>query len=106
MNLQTIKKYVFELIMTLSQKKSLFSSKKIERFVSFNSAVTIIWVYFIVKLFCLVDCELTSTDVVLLSGTLLGYGGYNLYQTERAKKAERKDDRDDNTNDKINEIIS
>lgn len=98
--------YFFELLMTFSQKKSLFSSKKIERFFAFISAVFIIWIYFIIKAFCLFDCAFTTTDVVLLSGVLFGYGGWNMHQTEKAKTMERKDDRKDTTNDTINEIIS
>jgi hypothetical protein len=82
------KKYLYEWLMTFSQKKSLFSSKKMERFVAFKSAILIIWIYFVVKVFCLFECDFTSTDAVLLSGTLFGYGGYNLWQTEKSKRNE------------------
>lgn len=80
-----IKSIIFEWLMTLSSKDSLFSSKRIERFAAFTLGVGMIIVYFAVKVFCLVDCEMTSTDVILLSGTLLAYGGYNMHKTEKSK---------------------
>lgn len=73
-------KSIKEFLLTFSKDKSLFSSKKIERFFSFGGAISIILTYFIVKLFCLVNCEMSIYDVLLLSGTLLTYGGFTTKQ--------------------------
>ncbi len=72
-----------EFILTFSKQKSLLSSKKIERFWAFAGAYGIILIYFIVKLFCLVSCELDVSTVLLLSGTLLTYGAYNTTQIRK-----------------------
>lgn len=80
-----IKELIKEWILTYSSKKSFFSSKKIERAFSFKSALLIIWIWFIVKLFCLVDCDLTATDILLVVTPLLGYGGYAMLRTEKSK---------------------
>lgn len=78
-----IKKVIKDLYATLSAHKSYLSSKRLERFV-FTIAVLAMelgaFVFFIHK------GTLTSTDVVMLITPLLLAAGYNMSQTEKAKK--------------------
>jgi len=74
----TIKEFGNELLMTFSSKKSLFSSKKIERFISYTLATSILACFACLKLAC-VECvaSLDATSIILISGTLYGYGAFN-----------------------------
>lgn len=85
--IESIKELITEWGLTLSSKKGLLSSKRIERFIAFTLACLIIFIYFIVKVFCLVECNMTATDVILLSGALFTYGGFSMVKTEQSKKS-------------------
>ncbi len=73
--------YWYEFIMTFSNRKSLFSSKKIERFIVFWVFLTLTVVYLMINI-----RTLESWDFVEISALWLVYGGYNSLMTLRDKK--------------------
>lgn len=90
--LENLKIAAKELILTLSNKGSKLSSKRIERMFLMGSVFTISlgsWVYFMYK------GMLTSTDVTVIIIPLLGAAGYSSFRTYTDKKLEN------NTNDDI-----
>lgn len=88
----TIKEFGNELLMTFSSKKSLFSSKKIERFFAFSVAMLMIVVYFSLRVSCHECVERFPTmDVILLSSTVLAYAGYTMAKSIQEKKEENHD---------------
>ena len=70
-----------ELLLTLSNEKSLFSSKKLERAVVFYVfiVISVIYVFLNIK-------ELETLDLLQIVGVWLAYGGYNTYQNYKDKK--------------------
>jgi hypothetical protein len=77
--------YFYELIMTFSNKKSLFSSKKIERFIVF-------WVFLIMTItYMTINMRtLEAWDFVEISALWLVYGGYNSLMSLRDKKIDKE----------------
>jgi len=75
--------YFKELIMTFSNKKSLFSSKKIERFIVFNVFIILTIIYVFKNL-----NTLDSFEFVQIIGIWLAYGGYNSLMNLRDRKLE------------------
>lgn len=73
--------YWRELVMTFSNQKSLFSSKKIERFIVFWTFLALT-VYYIVKNIH----EMDSLEFVEVIGLWLAYGGYNSMLNLRDRK--------------------
>lgn len=73
-----------ELIWTFSDKKSLFSSKKIERAIVFMTFLTLTIIYLINNLH-----ELESLELVEITALWLAYGGYNSAMNYRDKKLDR-----------------
>ena len=73
--------YWQEFIMTFSTRKSLFSSKKIERFIVF-------WVFLILTIvYVSMNFDrLEAWDMVEITALWLGYGSYNTLMTLRDKK--------------------
>ena len=67
--------------MTFSTRKSLFSSKKIERFIVF-------WVFLILTIvYVSMNFDrLEAWDMVEITALWLGYGSYNTLMTLRDKK--------------------
>jgi hypothetical protein len=72
-----------EFILTLSNKSSLFSSKKIERCIIFNFLFLFTLIYISVNM-----VKLSSSDFIQIIVVWLSYGGWNTYQTYRDKKFE------------------
>lgn len=70
-----------EILNTFSNKKSFFSSKRIERCITFLTVLilTIIFIAINIK-------KLTAVDFTAVIGVLLVYGGYNTYQISKDKK--------------------
>lgn len=82
-----------EFLLTFSNLKSKYSSKKIERFISFTLAMSMIITFYIVSLFfcALIEpCKIDAKDVAFLSGIILAYGGYNTKQIFNDKKTENE----------------
>ena len=75
---QLFKRICYELAMTFSNKESLISAKRIERFISYTIATAILACFACLKLVC-VECvsSLDATSIILISGTLYGYGAFN-----------------------------
>lgn len=73
--------YFNEFLLTFSNKKSLFSSKKIERFIVFNVFLAIT-IYYIIRNISVI-APLEFVEVV---GLWLVYGGYNSIMNYRDKK--------------------
>lgn len=73
--------YFREFVYTFSNKKSLFSSKKIERFIVFNVFLVLSIVYIIKN----ID-EMDSMSFIEIVGLWLFYGGYNSLMSLRDKK--------------------
>jgi hypothetical protein len=81
-----------ELYLTFSAKKSLLSSKKIERFCTFFPATAMIVIYFTCHVLCFKCANLINVgEVVLLSTTLYGYGAYNTWRIEKDKQQAKND---------------
>lgn len=84
------KKIISEIGLTFSVKKSLLSSKKIERFVSFSLGTGMVLFYYLGRQFCWhCTSDIDVNDVLILSGLLFTYGGFNTFQIAKDKK---KDD--------------
>ncbi len=73
--------YKKELIMTFSNQKSLFSSKKIERFVVFITFLVLSVVFIAMNIH-----EMESMEFIEVIGLWLAYGGYNSFMNLRDKK--------------------
>lgn len=80
---KNIKKVAKDIYETFSSKKSFLSSKRLERFALVSISLTIILGTVI---FLAAKGTLTATDALMLAGLLLTAAGYNLTQTEKAKK--------------------
>jgi len=85
----TIKEFANELLLTFSKKSSLFSSQKIERFLSFSPSILIIVTYFCIRVMKIISREDLSVDeVAILVGLLLSYGGWTTKQIQNDKAKE------------------
>ena len=73
--------YFREFVYTFSNKKSLFSSKKIERFIVFNVFLVLTIVYVVKNIH-----EMDSMSFIEIVGLWLFYGGYNSLMSLRDKK--------------------
>ena len=83
-----IRKGAFELLKTLSDKVSFFSSKRLERF-TFTALVVL--GYSTLIIYEVVKDKFTATEFTIASAPLLAAAGYNLYKSEQAKKADGND---------------
>ena len=74
------------MILTFSNKKSLLSSKKIERFIVFNVflVLTILYVWKNID-------DLESRDFIEITLVWLAYGGYNSFMNMKDRKMEKQD---------------
>ncbi len=79
--------FVYEFIMTFSNKKSLFSSKKIERFIVF-------WTFLIITTsFIIINIRtLEAWDFVEIVALWLAYGGYNSLMSLKDRKSDKNDE--------------
>jgi hypothetical protein len=75
--------YFKELILTFSNKKSFFSSKRIERFIVFNVFLVLTVVYVVRNIE-----DLDSFGFIQIVGLWLAYGGYNSLMNLRDRKFE------------------
>ena len=66
--------------LTFSNKKSLLSSKRIERFVVFSTMLAVT-LFFLVK--NIWKCELNATDFAIVIGLWMGYAGFNTVQIKK-----------------------
>lgn len=74
--------YVNELVMTFSTRKSLFSSKKLERFVVFIVFLSMTVAYLIINI-----RTMSAMEFVEVCALWLAYGGYNSFMNHKDKKA-------------------
>jgi hypothetical protein len=87
----TLKEFINQSLLTFSTKKSYFSSKKIERFISFTLGVGMVFFYYIGRQFCWkCSSEIDVNDVLILSGLLFTYGGFNTFQIAKDKKTDNE----------------
>lgn len=77
--------YWKEFVLTFSNKKSLFSSKKIERAIVFNVFLVITVIYIIKNI-----SNLRPIELVEITGLWLVYGGYNSVMNYRDRKMEKE----------------
>jgi len=75
--------YLKELILTFSNKKSFFSSKRIERFIVFNVFLVLTVIYVVRNIE-----DLDSFGFIQIVGLWLAYGGYNSLMNLRDRKFE------------------
>jgi hypothetical protein len=80
-----MKNLIDEFLLTLSNKKSLLSSKRIERFAVFSIMLASTIGYVITHL---IKCSMTSTDLMLVVGGWLSYAGFNTLQIKKDKQNE------------------
>lgn len=73
--------YFHHLLLTFTTQSSLFSSKKIERFLIFCAFMTITVIYVAMNI-----NEIKALELVELIGLWLAYGGWNTFQGYRDKK--------------------
>ena len=79
-------KFISEVMLTFSTKESFFSSKKIERFVVFVLGVGMIIFYYLGRQLCWkCTAQIEVNDVLVLSGLLFAYGGFNTFQISKDK---------------------
>lgn len=76
------KKLILEWLKTFSQRASLFSSKKMERFVFGGFYILMCTAYMI---YAIEEKTLEASDIVLIGSPLLIAAGYNLAKTEKEK---------------------
>lgn len=76
-----------EILLTFSNKKSLFSSKKLERFIVFIVFIVLSIIYIVKKM-----DVLTSMEFIEIIGLWLAYGGYNTYNLHKDKKLESQNE--------------
>jgi len=82
--------YKKELIMTFSNQKSLFSSKKIERFVVFFTFLILSVVFISLNIH-----EMESMEFIEVIGLWLAYGGYNSFMNLKDRKGSQAANTDD-----------
>lgn len=75
--------YFKELLLTFSNKSTLLSSKKIERFIVFITFITVTVYYLSIHI-----KELTVGEFLEIIGVWLTYGGYNSLMNYKDKKIE------------------
>lgn len=80
---ENIKKFILELIYTFSSKKSLLSSKRIERALLFISSLVMIWWYFLIH-----RHDLTAMEIISIITTLLVYAGFQVRNSMKEGKDE------------------
>jgi len=83
-----MKRIIKELLMTFSQRKSLVSSKKVERF-SFIAAAHIICLGTFIHM--LLHDTASATEAVILITPLLIAAGFNMVQTEKEKQSNKEE---------------
>lgn len=76
----------YEFLATFSNRKSFFSSKKIERFITFITFLILSVIYITKNI-----NSLSATDFIQIVGLWLAYGGYNSYQILKDKKADQNE---------------
>jgi putative ribosome biogenesis GTPase RsgA len=86
--------YLQELILTFSNKSSLLSSKKIERFIVFLTFL-IVTIIFVTKK---ID-SLTTTEFLEILAVWLGYGGYNSFMNYKDRRLENNQTYTDSTSE-------
>ncbi len=87
----TFKEFINQTLLTFSTQKSYFSSKKIERFISFTLGVGMVLFYYLGRQFCWkCSSEIDVNDVLILSGLLFTYGGFNTFQIAKDKKTDNE----------------
>lgn len=97
---------LWELLMTLSNKQSVFSSKKIERFFSFGSFLLISNTYYWLRVTKYISNETLSVEEVsMICALLLGHGVYSMIMNAKDKKAEQPKDNNDKNKDDATEAI-
>jgi len=83
--------FMDEVVLTFSNKKSLLSSKKIERFVVFNSFL-VLTIFYVLKNIT----TLEPRDFLEIVLVWLAYGGYNSFMSFRDKKLDSNPEPDPN----------
>lgn len=78
-------KLLSELLLTFSNQKSFFSSKRIERFAIFSTMLIATICYLAMAI---LKCDIGATDFVIIVTMWLGYAGFN---TVRIKKDNTED---------------
>lgn len=68
---------LYEWILTFSNKPSLLSSKRIERFLVFTTMLILSCVFLVKAIY---TCTLSATDLIIVVGAWLGYAGFNTVQ--------------------------
>ena len=81
------KELLWELVLTLSHKKSLLSSKRLERFSLFFCSLTMCVIYFGLHIH-----TITVTEMLMIVAALLGYAGFTMVKTENEKLPKKPTD--------------
>ena len=79
--------YLQELVLTISNRKSLLSSKKLERLIVFYTFLTITIIFVSRR----ID-TIGVMEFIEVIGIWLGYGGYNSFMNYRDRKMENNQD--------------
>ena len=75
---------ICQLYATLSNNKSFLSSKRVERMILFNAALGIAVCYVWYN-----RADITTGEVIAISGTLFGYAGFNTIMGTQDKKIDK-----------------
>ena len=74
-----------EWLNTFSSKQSFFSSKRIERFIIFGVMMGLT-IFYVISHITKPNCNLSSTDFMIIIGGWLGYAGFNTFQIKKDVK--------------------
>lgn len=77
----------WELLLTLSSRKSLLSSKRLERFALFSVSLSMGVIYFYLHIH-----TITVSEMLMIVGAFMVWAGFNLHKTEAGKKPNGTDD--------------
>lgn len=78
--MDTIKYYIHQLILTLSNQPSFFSSKRLERFSIFISTLIAYNVYVWKRMD---QANFTASEFMIVTGGFLAYAGFNIIQGKK-----------------------
>ena len=82
-----IKWFILEMGKTLSNKRSYFSSKRLERWTAFTTGESFLVIYFIYHF-----KTMTYLECLALAGAAFTVAGYTLNATQKEKKAIRENE--------------
>lgn len=82
----------YEFLKTLSNQKSFFSSKRLERVFLFTNAIIWLDIYAYINIRIM-----TNTEAILMFGTQLAYAGFVMKEISKVKRESKTTEDDENS---------